>query len=60
MRYVATLAGGIVAQVEVHPDSYNPGEAEALIGPENIVGIGWAYDGEDFDPPYIEEDQDAV
>lgn len=60
MRYVATITGGMVAQVEVQPDAYQPIEAEALIGPENIVGIGWGYDGDKFSQPYIEDDQDAV
>lgn len=52
MIYFAKIENGLVAQVTVRPDDYQPGEGEALIGPANVVGIGWAYEGGEFVPPF--------
>ncbi|WP_128253931.1 hypothetical protein [Falsirhodobacter deserti] len=56
MIYVAKVEKGQVTQVMVMPDAHEPGEGEVLIGPENTVGIGWAYDGAQFLPPEVEEE----
>lgn len=48
--YVARIEGGLVAQVTANPVGHRSEEPEALIGPENIVGVGWAYDEGEFHP----------
>jgi len=34
----------------------NPIRGEVVIGPENVVGIGWAYQDGEFTPPLEELD----
>jgi hypothetical protein len=55
MIYVAKITDGFVSSVVVQPDDYVPSENEALIGPENTVGIGCAFDGAAFIPPAVNE-----
>jgi len=51
MIYVARIESGTVVQVTVEPYDYQPEPGHVLIGPDNVVGIGWAWDGTSFDPP---------
>ena len=51
MIYVAHIEFGIVAQVTVEPNDYQPLSDNIVIGPDNIVGVGWAWDGLSFVPP---------
>lgn len=52
MIYVATIEAGRVTQVTVQPDDYQPEAGEALIGPENTVGIGWSHHSGSFSAPH--------
>ncbi|MFG6083933.1 hypothetical protein ACEUZ9_000168 [Paracoccus litorisediminis] len=51
MIYVAHLNTGVVSQVTVEPDDYQPASDNIVIGPDNIVGVGWTWDGGAFAPP---------
>ncbi|MFG6083853.1 hypothetical protein ACEUZ9_000085 [Paracoccus litorisediminis] len=51
MIYVASITAGIVAQVTVEPDDYQPASDHVVIGPNNIVGVGWTWNGSAFAPP---------
>ena len=48
--YVAQISAGIVAQVTVEPDNFEPRLDQVVIGRDNTVGIGWSWDGT-FSPP---------
>lgn len=54
MRYVAEIESGVVVQVTVEPDEFTPGPDQAIIGPENTVGIGWTFADGEFSPPVVE------
>ncbi len=32
-------------------DQFQPSDDCVVVGPENVVGIGWAYEGGEFIPP---------
>ena len=51
MIYVAHLTAGVVTQVTVEPDDFATEPGQAIIGPNNVVGIGWTYNGSVFAPP---------
>ena len=51
MIYVAHIQFGIVAQVTVEPDDCPPAPDHVVIGSDNIVGVGWTWDGSVFAPP---------
>ena len=51
MIYVAKIEGGRVVQVIVAPADYLAAEGWVVIGPENVVGMGWAYDRGQFIAP---------
>lgn len=53
--YVAHINAGVVAQVTVEPDDFEPGPDQAVIGPDNTVGIGWTFEGGAFVPPFTPE-----
>ena len=56
MIYIARIDQGVVASVTVQPDDYRPTDSEAVVGPENVVGIGWLWDGEAFTAPEPQPD----
>lgn len=56
MIYAARIEDGLVAQVTVEPEEYIAPGGWAVIGPENVVGIGWSYDGTGFVSPEPEPD----
>lgn len=58
--YVAQISGGIVTAVTVQPADYEPEPGQVVIGPENSVGIGWAYQDGTFVAPVIEEEGQAT
>ncbi len=49
--YVGHIQAGVVVQVTVEPDGYVAEPGQAIIGPQNTVGIGWTYSGGTFTPP---------
>jgi hypothetical protein len=56
MIYVATVEDGVVTRVTVETEPFTPAPDQAVIGPDNVVGIGWLYDGSSFAPPVTEEE----
>lgn len=56
MIYVAEIKDGTVIQVTVELDGFQPSESQAVIGPENTVGIGWSYSDGAFIPPDFTEE----
>lgn len=47
MIYVAQISDGIVTAVTVQPADYEHEPGQVVVGPDNVVGIGWSYlDGE--------------
>lgn len=54
MIYVALVSDGVVGHVHVCDDDYMPATGEVVIGPENVVGIGWTYQDGEFKPPLEE------
>ena len=56
MIYVALVIDGVVDNVQVCEDDYIPASGEVVIGPENVVGIGWIYQDGEFTPPLEELD----
>ena len=56
MIYVALVLDGLVRCVHVCRDDYIPASGEVVIGPENVVGIGWTYQDGEFTPPLEELD----
>lgn len=53
--YVARIEDGIVIQVTVEPEDFEVSPSEVIVGPDNTVGIGWAYTGGAFVPPFTPE-----
>lgn len=58
MAYVAQIDDGIVTRVVVSPVSIEHPEGWEVIGPDNVVGIGWSYEGGEFVPPYFPDDDE--
>lgn len=58
MIYVAQIENGIVNRVVVSPASIEHPEGWVVVGPENTVGIGWAYEGGIVVPPYFPDDDE--
>lgn len=56
MIYVALVLDGLVRCVHVCGDDYIPASGEVVVGPENVVGIGWTYQDGEFTPPLEELD----
>lgn len=56
MIYVARIANGLVVQVTLHPEDYVPGPDQVAIGPGNVVGLGWEWDGTQFIPPVVDDE----
>lgn len=52
--YVGHIQAGVVVQVTVEPDGYVVEPGQAIIGPQNTVGIGWTYNGTAFAPPVVQ------
>jgi hypothetical protein len=55
MLYVAHIADGLVVRVTLQAANYACGPDEVAIGPGNVVGIGWGWDGTQFVPPVVAE-----
>lgn len=55
MIYVARVLNGVVVAVTVEPDPPALDGDQVAIGPENIVGIGWRYEGGQFLPVVEDE-----
>lgn len=51
MIYAAKIESGLVVQVTVESADFVAPEGWAVIGAENVVGIGWSCDGTEFSPP---------
>ncbi|GLK63356.1 hypothetical protein [Paracoccus kondratievae] len=53
--YVAQISDGIVTAVTVKPAGYHPEPGQVVIGPDNVVGIGWAYQDGLFVAPLADD-----
>lgn len=42
MIYVVKIKNGLVHQAIVAPGDHQPTEKQVVVGPENVVGIGWS------------------
>lgn len=51
MIYIARIEGGTVAQVIVAAEGSEAAVGWAVVGPENVVGIGWLYQDGQFIAP---------
>lgn len=60
MIYVAQISDGIVTAVTVQPENYEPQPGQAVVGPDNVVGIGWSYQDGQFVAPVTEEEGQAT
>lgn len=60
MKYVAKIEDGFVVQVTVEPDEFDAPDGWVVIGTENLVGIGWSFDGVRFAPPEPEPDAEEA
>lgn len=60
MIYVAQISDGIVTAVTVQPADYEPQPGQVVVGPDNVVGIGWAYQDGQFVAPVTEEEGQAT
>lgn len=60
MIYVAQISDGIVTAVTVQPEDYVPQPGYVVVGPDNVVGIGWAYQDGQFVAPVTEEEGQAT
>lgn len=58
MIYVAEVVHGVVVNVTVEADGVSLRAGQVLVGPENVVGIGWRWDGTAFLAPPAAEERD--
>lgn len=57
MIYLAKVEDGIVTQVITAKDTVDLPDY-IYIGTENIVGVGWTYEDDEFYPPVHEETEE--
>lgn len=58
MIYVAQIEDGLVVRVVVSPASIAPPEGWSVVGPENVVGIGWGFADGRFTAPEDREPEE--